>query len=85
MSWDAFQHEVLAELGHVAWRVARDEAAEAPRDALSLAVLRAAARTAESADAARLCRAHGVPARLREPAAKRALWPQLRALRRAMR
>jgi hypothetical protein len=88
VNWDAFQREALAEMGFVAYRgIAPDGAdadAGAPRDPLSLAVLRAAARTPDAADAARLCRDAGVPARLRDPAAKRALWPRLRALRRPM-
>lgn len=85
MTWDPFQREVLDALGIVAYRMAGDEPADAPRDALSLALLRAAARGPDAADAARLCREWGAPARLRDAAAKRALWPRLRALRRTAR
>lgn len=87
MSWDPLQREMLAALGHVLYRVpgSEDAVAEAPRDALSLAVLRAAARGPDAADAARLCREWGVPSQLRDVAAKRALWPRLRGLRRGPR
>lgn len=86
MSWDPLQREVLAALGHVLYRVPGDDAdaATVPTDALSLAVLRAAGRQPDAADAARLCREWGVPGRLRDAAAKRALWPKLRALRRGV-
>jgi hypothetical protein len=82
MNWDPFQREVLDALGLVAYRVVGDEPADPPRDALSLALLRAAARSPDAADAARLCREWGAPARLHDAVAKRALWPRLRALRR---
>jgi len=80
MAFDAFQREVLAELGHVLYRVA--EPAPAPMPDLDPGLpplLRA------------LCRAAGVvpaqlPARptdavMATAAGKRALWPQVRALR----
>lgn len=81
MSWDALQHEVLDALGYTVWRRA-DPGADVPDDPLLHALLRAAGRDADSPDAAALCRSWPPPARLRDPAAKRALWPQLRALRR---
>lgn len=90
MNWDPFQREVLAELGHVLYRpanlVALLPAHPRPDDAAG----------AELAMLGRLARAAGVPseslpsslqeqaalARLRgDGAAKRALWPCLRALR----
>lgn len=52
-------------------------------DPLLLALLRAAGRARDAADAALLARGWPSPQALRrDPAAKRALWPQLRALRR---
>ena len=48
---------------------------------LHLALLRAAGRTADDRDTARLCSEWPAPEALRTPAAKRALWPRLRALR----
>jgi hypothetical protein len=76
--WDPFQREVLAELGHVPYVIAL------PEHPLVDALLRAAGRTRESADAAVLVRAWPAPASLRgNAAAKRALWPSLRRLRRA--
>ena len=94
MSWDPFQREVLAELGHVLYRTAGSEASadELP----AIATLPAASASPDAALLARLARAAGVPvdalpaawhdpqalARLRASgAAKRALWPRLRTLR----
>ncbi len=96
MNWDPFQRDVLAELGHVIYRqtgvevapdagVARADAIPAditsPDERMLARVALAAGMTA---DALQL-RLHGVQAiaRLRgDAAAKRALWPRLRALRR---
>jgi len=76
--WDPFQREVLAELGHPVLVVAL------PEDPMVDALLRAAGRSRSSPDAARLLRDWPAPASLRgDPAAKRALWPLLRRLRRA--
>ena len=76
--WDPFQREVLAELGHVAYAIAL------PEDPMLDVLLRAAGRSRQSADAARLVRAWPSPSSLRgDAAAKRALWPALRRLRRA--
>lgn len=81
MSWDGLQREVLDALGHSLWRRV-DPQGEVPDDPLADALLRAAGRDRNSPDAAALCRSWQPLARLRDPAAKRALWPRLRALRR---
>lgn len=96
MTWDPFQREVLAELGHVLYRTTT-AAAEATLAELATADPPATSLlNADAAMLARLARAGGVPvealpgslrdplalARLRgDAAAKRALWPRLRALR----
>jgi hypothetical protein len=81
--WDAFQREALTALGHVVYqRAGAASAVEMPsaaagRDAPGLlhALSRAAGVPIEALP--------GLPAleQLRNPAAKRALWPRLRALR----
>ncbi|HVI57306.1 MAG TPA: hypothetical protein VM619_00325 [Luteimonas sp.] len=76
MSWDRLQREVLEAMGHTVYDVAPP-----PGDALLQALLRAAGRDADAPDAAALCREWSPATRLRDPAAKRALWPRLRALR----
>lgn len=48
---------------------------------LHLALLRAVGRSPDDRDTARLCSEWPAPEALRTPAAKRALWPRLRALR----
>jgi hypothetical protein len=78
-AWDAFQREVLDALGHVVY-VARDAAVSthtADNDAPPL--LRNLARAANVSVAA----LPPLPPfeQLRTPAAKRTLWPRLRALR----
>ncbi len=96
MSWDPFQREVLAELGHVVYRqagsaTARDAEAQlvdapdvdvASMDhAMVIRIARAAAMTAEDLQACMDDK--NVIANLHGNAsAKRALWPRLRALRR---
>lgn len=85
MSWDGFQREVLAELGHVLHRAVDAQASMAEVDAGMLARLARAAGV--EAD---VLHAHAdiaaMTTRLRgDAAAKRALWPRLRALRRAAR
>lgn len=86
--WDPLQCEMLAAMGLPVQRIvlatAGDEGpATLSDDSLVLALLRAAGRTREAADAPRIARGWPAPERLRrDPAAKRALWPQLRALRR---
>lgn len=87
MSWDPWQREVLEALGHAVYRPAspRTPGTEAQlsasaEDALLQALLRAAA--CDQRDAGALAGAWPPTARLRgDPAAKRALWPRLRALR----
>ena len=93
MNWDPFQRAALAELGHVLYRVPGTaptlppagielDAAPAAVDDAMLARLARAARVAPEA-----LRGHAdivaAAASLRgDAAAKRALWPRLRALRR---
>ena len=94
MTWDPFQREVLAELGHVLYRTAGSAAIADELRAVTTTP--AAACNPDATLLARLARAAGVPvdalpaawhdpealARLRASgAAKRALWPRLRALR----
>ena len=96
MSWDAFQREVLAELGHVLYmpRHAGAQASDPDRDSDSD---RASAGDIDPAMLAKLARAAGMdPGQLQahagimamagllrgDAAAKRALWPRLRELRR---
>lgn len=84
--WDGFQREMLAALGHevlvlaAASPGALAESAQAI-DMAGMPPLRQALLRAVGGDASRLA---GLPPleRLRTPGAKRALWPQLRALRR---
>lgn len=95
MNWDPFQREVLAELGHVVYRQAgvalesNTQAAhiEAPHgdvvwtDGEMLAhVARAAGMTAEVMQAC-FGDVHVIASLRGNAAAKRALWPRLRALR----
>ena len=81
MSWSPWQREVLAALGQPPLRHAAPPAVA--DDPLLHALLRAAARTPESADAAAIARSLPPLSTLRgNAAAKRALWPTLRALRR---
>jgi len=77
--WDDVQREILAALGHEPLVLA-----PLPEDALLKAVLRAAARDADSPDLAAVLRTLPATAALRgNAAAKRTLWPCLRALRSA--
>ena len=81
MSWDPFQREVLAELGHVLYRAAPAIGWAQVDEAALMRVARAAALTPagllQHADiVAAIPGLHG------DAAAKRALWPRLRALRR---
>jgi hypothetical protein len=78
--WTAFQREVLNALGHEPLVLAPPTIADDP---LVHALLRAAARDEQADDLAHIL--HALPALeslRRNPAAKRALWPQLRRLRR---
>lgn len=97
MSWDPFQREVLAELGHALY-VVRDPPARAS-EASTWSSGTAVESAADAAWLTQLARAAGMaPARLLQQApdlalqaagldaaAKRALWPRLRALRREAR
>ena len=87
--WDAFQREMLSALGHEVVVLATATEAVPVEVALKsqadgLPPLQQALLRAVGGDAARLA---GLPplAQLRTPAAKRALWPRLRALRRGPR
>ena len=83
--WDAFQREMLAALGHEVLALAPvGDAAPAQAEAAGMPPLQQALLRAVGGDATRLA---GLPplALLRTPAAKRALWPRLRALRRTPR
>ena len=82
MSWDGVQRQALEAMGYVLLRRVDPDAGEVPEGALYDALLRAAGRDRHSPDAVALCRSWPPLAELRTPAAKRALWPQLRALRR---
>ena len=82
MSWGGLQREALDAMGYVLMRRVDPDAGEVPEGALYDALLRAAGRDRGSPDAVALCRSWPSPAALRDPAAKRALWPRLRALRR---
>ena len=81
MSWDGFQREVLAELGHVLYRAMDPQAVVIEIDAGMLARLARAAGVdadvlhAHADIAARTASLRG------DAAAKRALWPRLRRLR----
>lgn len=78
--WDPFQREVLAALGHAPYVVVTPG-----DDPMFDALLRAAGRDRSSGDATHLLRSWPKPATLRgDAAAKRALWPQLRGLRRGV-
>ena len=79
--WDAFQSEILSALGHAPLVLTPPELPDNP---LLHAVLRAAGRDRDSNDLAQLLRTLPTTASLRGNAAgKRALWPQLRHLRRS--
>ncbi len=96
MSWDPFQREVLAELGHVLYRQITAAAEPLPDDLAAADHPQAVVASPEAAMLGRLARAAALPvddmpATLRAPdalarlrgdgPAKRALWPRLRALR----
>ena len=84
MSWDPFQRAVLAELGHVLYRPARQAPSMIVPMAAEAVLLRLA--RAASVELAELMRHPDIveaAARLGgDGAAKRALWPRLRGLRR---
>lgn len=81
--WDPWQREALAALGHRLYVRAPRPGDVVPDDPLAHALLRAAGRDPGDPGAAELLRRLPPLASLRgDPAAKRALWPRLRALRR---
>jgi hypothetical protein len=83
VTWDPWQREVLEALGHDLLERAGREHPPVPDDPLVHALLHAAGRGPEASDAAELVQGWPPAARLRgDAAAKRALWPRLRALRR---
>ena len=89
--WDAFQREALEAMGHVLYAPRAPTSAPAPAPASTAGLDAPVPRGLLQA----LARAAGVRpdalpplpplAQLRTPAGKRALWPQLRALRRRAR
>ena len=83
-AWSPLQRETLEAMGLPVYRAVGIAAPGGlPDDPLVDALLRAAARTRDAEDAARLARSWPpVHALRKDPRAKRALWPQLRALRR---
>ncbi|WP_081770207.1 hypothetical protein [Luteimonas huabeiensis] len=81
MNWDGVQRGALEALGYRLYRRAGPAAPPAPDDPLSRALLRAAGVDPDDPEAGRLCGEWPAPAQLRTAAAKRALWPRLRALR----
>ena len=84
-AWSPLQREMLEAMGLPVYRAVGIAApGELPDDPLIHALLRAAGRTREAEDALRLAKTWPAPRTLRsDPRAKRALWPQLRALRRS--
>ena len=95
MSWDPLQREVLQALGHVVYvvdaggapapeAVTRSPSAAAgdASDAQLRALLRAAGRRHDDPSARALCEGWLQANGLRDVAARRALWPRLRGLRR---
>lgn len=86
LAWDPWQREVLEAMGHRVYARAPRADEIVPDDPLAHALLRAAGRSADSGDAAALLRElPPLPVLRADPAAKRALWPKLRALRRGAR
>lgn len=83
-AWSPLQRETLEAMGLPVYRAVGIAASGGlPDDPLLDALLRAAARTRDAEDASRLAK-HWPPVHTlrKDPRAKRALWPQLRALRR---
>lgn len=81
MSWDPLQREILGALGHTVYGLAGATPSRLPNDPLLHALLKAAGCNADDGDAVALGREWMPTSRLHAPAAKRALWPRLRALR----
>jgi hypothetical protein len=84
LSWSPLQREMLEAMGLPVYRtVGVALPGQLPDDPLIDALLRAAGRSRDGDDIFRLAKAWPAPRTLRtDPGAKRALWPQLRALRR---
>ncbi|MFZ5636561.1 MAG: hypothetical protein ACOY82_08225 [Pseudomonadota bacterium] len=93
--WDSLQREVLEAMGFSVYSATSATVAIATTttpvvssdvvsdDPLVAALLRAAGRSRDARDAAQLAQGWPSPQTLRrDPRAKQALWPQLRALRR---
>lgn len=82
MTWDAFQHEAMAELGLRPYRLSAHEPPTAPASSAGLppALFEALLRAAGPGHA-RVVELAGLAAVPGDPAAKRALWPRLRRLR----
>ena len=99
MSWDPLQREALQAMGYVLYAVDAgggpapaatpdafaSTAAAGPGEAQLRALLRAAGRRPDDQAARDLCQGWLREAGLRDAAARRALWPRLRALRRTPR
>lgn len=88
MSWDAFQREALVELGHVLYCERRPDADHPPPTGTD--PVAAAARLLHALGRAAGVTAAQLPAwpaieQIRGAAAKRALWPRIRALRAGLR
>lgn len=85
LSWSPLQREVLESMGLPVYRAVGIAAPdELPDDPLIHALLRAAGRSSDAEDAVRLIKTWPASRTLRtDPHVKRALWPQLRALRRS--
>lgn len=82
MHWDPLQLDVIEALGHTLYTRTTPDRPPLGDDPLLHALLRAAARTVDDDDSQALSRAWMPMTDLRrDPVAKRALWPQLRALR----
>jgi hypothetical protein len=85
LSWSPLQREMLEAMGLPVFRAEGIAIpGQLPDDPLIHALLRAAGRSRDAEDAMHLAKALPAPRTLRgDPRAKRALWPQLRALRRS--
>ena len=84
--WSALQRDTLEAMGLPVYRaIGIAMPGEVPDDPLIHALLRAAGRAVDAEDALRLTKTWPASRTLRiDPLAKRALWPQLRALRRSL-
>ena len=88
MTWDPFQREALAELGHRLYRMRGGESRaphESPGPVASAATVDPLWRALVRAAGTDALPQIELPALRRDPAAKRALWPRLRSMRAAVR